>query len=66
MAKKYGEVRKALKRAGWTKVRTKGSHETWKSPDGSRAVTVAGSDSVTVPVGTLKSIRQSTGLEELR
>ena len=66
VAKKFREVRKALRQAGWSLVRTKGDHEQWRSPEGHRLVTVAGHDSKDVPVGTLKSIRQSTGLEELR
>ena len=49
MAKKYREVRKALRAEGWTKVRQAGSHETWESSDGQRAVTVAGKGSDTVP-----------------
>jgi len=66
VAKKFREVRKALRKAGWMLVRTKGDHERWRSPDGAVVVTVAGQDNKDVPVGTLKSIRQSTGLEELR
>jgi predicted RNA binding protein YcfA (HicA-like mRNA interferase family) len=66
VAKKYREVRRALRRAGWIHIRTKGDHEQWQSPDGRNVVTVAGQDSKDVPVGTLKSIRQSTGLEDLR
>lgn len=66
MAKKYREVRKLLQDAGWSKVRQSGSHETWSSADGKQAVTVAGKDSDTVPVGTLSAMRRATGLEELR
>lgn len=66
MAKKFREVRKAMRKAGWMLVRTKGDHEQWRSPDGRVVVTVAGKDGKDVPVGTLKSIRQSTGLEGLR
>lgn len=43
-----------------------GSHETWRNPDGSRAVTIAGRGSDTVRAGTLASIRRATGLEDLR
>lgn len=64
--KKFREVRKALRKAGWVHVRTKGAHEQWRSPSGSAVVTVSGQDNKDVPVGTLKSIRQVTGLEELR
>ena len=64
--KKYSEVRKILRAANWSIARRSGSHETWKSGDGSTAVTVAGKDSDTVPVGTLASMRRSTGINELR
>jgi predicted RNA binding protein YcfA (HicA-like mRNA interferase family) len=66
VAKKYREVRRALRKAGWAKVRQAGSHETWESADGARAVTVAGRDSDTVPPGTLAAIRRASGLENLR
>ena len=66
MAKKFRQVRKALRAEGWTKVRQAGSHETWESPDGESGVTVAGKDSDTVPVGTLAAIRRATGLKDLR
>jgi len=58
--------RRALRRAGWEIVRTRGDHEQWRSPDGRSMVTVAGQDNKDVPAGTLRSIRQSTGLEDLR
>ena len=66
VAKKFGDVRRALSDADWTKVRQAGSHETWRSPDGETSITVAGKDSDTVPVGTLGAIRRATGLEHLR
>ncbi|HEV7808180.1 MAG TPA: type II toxin-antitoxin system HicA family toxin [Solirubrobacteraceae bacterium] len=40
MAKKYSEVRKALRRAGCTIERVTGSHEIWSHADG-RSVSVA-------------------------
>lgn len=66
VASKFREVRRALSDAGWTKVRQAGTHETWRSRDGATAVTIAGKDSDTVPVGTLGAIRRATGLEHLR
>jgi predicted RNA binding protein YcfA (HicA-like mRNA interferase family) len=66
VAKKYREVRRALRAEGWVMVRQAGSHETWKSGDGTRVVTVAGKDSDTVPVGTLAAIRRATAIDELR
>jgi len=66
MPKTYGQVRRALRRAGWTMIRQRGSHQFWVSPDGQRAVSVAGKDSDTMSAGTLASTRRRTGLEELR
>jgi predicted RNA binding protein YcfA (HicA-like mRNA interferase family) len=66
VAKKFREVRKALRAEGWVRVRQAGSHETWESADRTRVVTVAGKDSDTVPVGTLAAIRRATGPEDLR
>ena len=64
--KKFEDVRRILRANGWTRVRQAGSHETWESADGRRAVTVAGKDSDTVRAGTLASIRRASGLDELR
>ncbi len=67
MAKKYREVRKALRKAGWSKLRTVGSHEIWGHSDGRRATVVGGgNDNDDVPAGTLADIRRSIGLEDLR
>jgi predicted RNA binding protein YcfA (HicA-like mRNA interferase family) len=67
MAKKYRDVKRALRTAGWEGLRTAGSHEIWTHPDG-RLVVIAGGgrDNLEVPVGTLAKIRKRTGLEELR
>lgn len=67
VAQKYRDVKKALRRAGWSRLRVEGSHEVWGHPDGRRiAVPGGGKDNREVPVGTLASIRRETGLEELR
>jgi predicted RNA binding protein YcfA (HicA-like mRNA interferase family) len=66
MAKKYREVREALKGAGWQVLRQKGSHEVWGRPGEDARIVVAGKDSDTVPAGTLSSIRRASGLEQLR
>jgi predicted RNA binding protein YcfA (HicA-like mRNA interferase family) len=66
MPKKYREVRRRLRSAGWTLVRQAGSHETWQSADGVQTVTVSGTDSDTVPAGTLAAMRRATGLQDLR
>jgi predicted RNA binding protein YcfA (HicA-like mRNA interferase family) len=64
--KKYREVRAALRAAGWEVLRQRGSHEVWAKPDESGRIVVAGTNSDTVPVGTLASIRRASGLEQLR
>jgi predicted RNA binding protein YcfA (HicA-like mRNA interferase family) len=64
--KKFREIRRLLRAAGWTQIRQTGSHETWRSADGTRLVTVAGKDSNTVPAGTLAAMRRSTGMDDLR
>ncbi|WP_424449818.1 type II toxin-antitoxin system HicA family toxin [Microbacterium arborescens] len=38
---KHRDVSKFLRSKGWEHVRTKGSHETWKSPDGAMTLVVA-------------------------
>lgn len=67
MAKKYRDVTKALRGAGWQRVRTRGSHEMWRHADG-REVTVpaGGKANREVAAGTLAAIRRATGLDELR
>jgi predicted RNA binding protein YcfA (HicA-like mRNA interferase family) len=67
MAKKYREVRKALRQDGWSVIRVTGSHERWGHPDG-RRTTVAGTGkgNQEVPRSTLAKIRRQTGLEDLR
>ena len=67
MAKKYRDVTKALRRAGWTRERSKGSHEVWVHPDGRHVVVPGGGHANReVPVGTLATIRRETGIKELR
>jgi len=52
VAKKYGEVRKALIDAGWRVVRQRGSHEIWAHPDRQDRIVVAGKPRDTAPAGT--------------
>jgi predicted RNA binding protein YcfA (HicA-like mRNA interferase family) len=67
MAKKYREVKRALRDAGWERHRTVGSHEIWIHPDGRRVVVPGGGrDNIEVPAGTLARIRKSVGLRDLR
>jgi predicted RNA binding protein YcfA (HicA-like mRNA interferase family) len=64
--RKYRDVRRALRDAGWEVLRQRGSHEVWGRRGESVRIVVAGKDSQTVPVGTLSSIRKASGLEHLR
>ena len=66
MAKTYGQVRTALRDAGWYVVRQRGSHEIWAHAERRERVVVAGKSSDTVPVGTLGSIRKASGIRGLR
>jgi predicted RNA binding protein YcfA (HicA-like mRNA interferase family) len=66
MPKTYREVRRRLRSGGWSPVRQRGSHEVWRSPDGDRAIVVAGKNSAVVPPGTLASLRRATGYGDLR
>lgn len=67
MAKKYRDVRRALRDNGFEHLRTKGSHEVWEHPDGRRVVLAgAGKDNRDIPAGTLKAIREQTGIDQLR
>jgi predicted RNA binding protein YcfA (HicA-like mRNA interferase family) len=64
--RKYRDVRRALRDAGWEVLRQRGSHEVWGRRGEGVRIVVAGKDSQTVPVGTLSSIRKASGLEHLR
>jgi len=66
VAKKYRDVRKALRDDGWRLLRQRGSHEVWAHPARHGRVILAGKNSDMVPVGILSRIRRDTGLKELR
>jgi len=66
MSKKYSEVRKALADAGWKLLRQSGFHEVWSHAGRDVRIVVAGKESDTVPAGTLSSMGQASGLEQLR
>jgi predicted RNA binding protein YcfA (HicA-like mRNA interferase family) len=61
---KIRDLLKLLERNGWRLVRTKGSHRQFQHSVKRGIVTVAGSPGLDVPIGTLKSILKSAGLEE--
>jgi len=52
-----------LESAGWRLKRTKGSHRQFLHPQTGMVVTLAGQPGKDVPVGTLKAILRSAGLE---
>jgi len=56
------EVIRVLRRNGFSLVSQKGSHQKWRNPSG-RQVIVADHGSKPIPVGTLKSIIEGSGLE---
>jgi predicted RNA binding protein YcfA (HicA-like mRNA interferase family) len=67
VAKKYRDVRAALRDAGFELIQTSGSHEVWRHQDGRQTTLPAGGKANReVASGTLASIRRDTGLENLR
>ncbi len=61
---KVRELIKLIEKDGWYLVRTKGSHRQFHHPTKSGAVTVAGKESVDVPIGTLNSVLKQAGLKD--
>ena len=55
------QLGRALEKSGFHKVRQKGSHATYKHPDG-RRVTISIHPSKAIPEGTLKGILRDAGL----
>lgn len=55
------DVVRVLHRHGFCLVDQRGSHQKWRRPDG-RQVIVARHGSKPIPIGTLKSIIQGSGL----
>ncbi|MBS1869893.1 MAG: type II toxin-antitoxin system HicA family toxin [Actinobacteria bacterium] len=66
MAKTVRQIEKILRAHGWTCERVVGSHRQWTHPDNPCVVTVPGTPGTEVPVGTLASIRRTTGIGQLR
>ena len=58
---KAAQLGHALERCGFQKVRQKGSHATYKHPDG-RRVTIPVHPTKTVPKATLRAILRDAGL----
>ena len=61
---KVKELIKLIENNGWFLVRTKGSHRQFHHTTKSGTVTIAGKESVEVPIGTLNSILKQVGLKK--
>lgn len=61
---KVKELIKLIEKDGWFLVRTKGSHRQFHHPSKNGTVTIAGKESIDVPIGTLNSILKQAGLKK--
>lgn len=60
---KVKELIKLIEKDGWYLVRTRGSHRQFHHLDKTGTVTVAGKESLDIPIGTLKSILKQSKIE---
>ena len=60
---KVRDLIRRLERAGWVLKATRGSHRQYRHPDKGWVVTVPGHPSKDVPIGTMRAILRSAGLE---
>jgi predicted RNA binding protein YcfA (HicA-like mRNA interferase family) len=60
---KVREIIKILEMDGWELIVYRGSHRQFKHPVKKGKVTVAGKESLDIPIGTMKSILKQAGLE---
>ncbi|HBY63227.1 MAG TPA: addiction module toxin, HicA family [Solibacterales bacterium] len=63
---KVRDLIRLIESDGWKHVRTTGSHRHFKHSAKPHVVTVPGSPGDDIPVGTLKAILRSAGVEEKR
>jgi len=61
---KVRDVIRLLESNGWRLRATRGSHRQFKHPSKEMVVTVAGHIGEDIPIGTLKAILRSAGLNE--
>jgi predicted RNA binding protein YcfA (HicA-like mRNA interferase family) len=61
---KVKELIKLIEKDGWYLVRTKGSHRQFHHSTKSGTVTIAGKESVEVPIGTLNSVLKQADLKK--
>ena len=64
MGVKVRDLIHMLESAGWRLKRTKGAHRQFRHPTKGMVVTVPGQAGKDVPVGTLKAILRSAGLDK--
>ncbi|MGI8642203.1 MAG: type II toxin-antitoxin system HicA family toxin [Pyrinomonadaceae bacterium] len=62
---KVKELIKLVEKDGWFLIRTKGSHRQFHHPTKSGTVTIAGKESIDVPIGTLNSVLKQAGWKKL-
>jgi predicted RNA binding protein YcfA (HicA-like mRNA interferase family) len=55
---------KLIEKDGWVLVRTRGSHRHFHHPVKPGTVTIAGKESVDMPVGTFNSVLKQAGLKK--
>ncbi len=53
-----------IEKEGWKLVRIRGSHRQFHHPDKPGTVTIAGKESVDMPIGTLNSVLKQSGLKK--
>ena len=61
---KVKELIKLIEKDGWVLVRTRGSHRQFHHSAKNGTVTVAGKESIEIPVGTLNSVLKQAGLKK--
>lgn len=61
---KVRDLIKLIEKDGWFLVRTKGSHRQFHHTLKKGTVTIAGKQSVDVPIGTLNSVLKQAGLKD--
>ncbi|MGD9561722.1 MAG: type II toxin-antitoxin system HicA family toxin [Pyrinomonadaceae bacterium] len=61
---KVKDVIKMIEKDGWVLVRIRGSHRQFHHPVKAGTVTVAGKESIDMPVGTLNSVLKQAGLKK--
>jgi predicted RNA binding protein YcfA (HicA-like mRNA interferase family) len=61
---KVKELIKLIEKDGWYLVRVKGSHRQFHHPTKNGTVTIAGKESVDIPIGTLNSVLKQAGLKK--